>query len=77
MSYDALFQLGMGSVGLAPQKEELFARRASTACAGVFRPAPVRLGLMRRRAAAEPACAFPRAQGRRRPGAKARAILPL
>jgi hypothetical protein len=37
MSHDALFQLGMGSVGLdAPQKEELFARHASKAYAEVF-----------------------------------------
>lgn len=57
MSYDALFQLGMGPVGHAPQKEELFARCAPAAHEGVFRPAPARIGLMRRRAAAEPACA--------------------
>jgi hypothetical protein len=68
MSDDALFQLGMGPVGLAPQKEESFERCAATAHAGVFRPAPARIGLlMRRRGGAEPACAR----------AKRRATLPF
>ena len=57
MSDDALFQLGMGPVGLTPQKEESFERCAATAHAGVLRPAPARIGLMRRRTAVEPACA--------------------
>lgn len=47
MSYDVLFQLGMGSVGLAPQKEEHFAIGATMAHAGahmgVFRPVSARL----------------------------------
>ncbi len=65
MSYDALFQSGMGSVD-APRTEELLRSHASTACPDVFRLASSRRRVLSARV---------RMMGRQR-GNSAKALIP-